>query len=202
LSGVVRTPRSRGFRFVRDVVIVVVLALVASFLIRSYVVRSFFIPSASMQNTLLVGDRVIVYELVPGVMPLQRGDVVVFQDPGGWLTATEGNDLIKRVIGLPGDHVSCCDAAGHLTVNGHAVDEPYAVVQPGQTAVSGPFDVTVPAGHIWVMGDNRYNSADSRVHGPVPESDIVGRAVVITWPVSRWSWLSRHGESWDGVPNN
>jgi signal peptidase I len=143
-----------------------------------------------------------VNELVPHPVALQRGDVVVFQDPGGWLGPGMGDDLIKRVIGLPGDTVSCCDTQGRLQVNGHAVDEPYVLLQSGSDRVSGDdFSETVPAGQIWVMGDNRYDSADSRVHGTVPESDVVGRAFVITWPANRWSLLSRYGDEWDAVPD-
>ncbi|WP_439693724.1 signal peptidase I [Curtobacterium sp. SP.BCo] len=196
-------PRKRpGWKFLRDLVVIVVVALLASFLVKAYLVRSFYIPSASMENTLLIGDRVIVNELVPGVVPLRRGDVVVFQDPGGWLGPGQGDDLIKRVIGLPGDRVSCCDAQGRLSVNGHAVDEPYVVLQAGSDRVSlQDFSVTVPKGQLWVMGDNRYESADSRVHGTVPESDVVGRAFLTTWPVSRWTVLSRYGDEWDGVPD-
>jgi signal peptidase I len=199
----VPAPRRRaGWKFLRDLAIIVVAALLASFLVKSYLVRSFFIPSPSMENTLLIGDRVLVNELVPRVVPVQRGDVVVFQDPGGWLGPAQGEDLIKRVIGLPGDTVSCCDAQGRLSVNGHAVDESYVVLQPGSDRVARTdFSVTVPQGRLWVMGDNRYDSADSRMHGTVPVSDVVGRAFITTWPVSRWSVLSRHGEVWDAVPD-
>lgn len=191
-----------GWRFLRDLVIIVVAALLASFLVKAYLVRSFYIPSASMENTLLIGDRVLVNELVPGVVPVRRGDVAVFQDPGGWLGPGQGDDLIKRVIGLPGDTVSCCDTQGRLSVNGHPVDESYVVLQPGSDRVSlQDFSVTVPTGQLWVMGDNRYESADSRAHGTVPVSDVVGRAFLTTWPVSRWTVLSRHADVWDGVPD-
>jgi signal peptidase I len=191
-----------GVRLLRDIAIIVIAALIASFVVKTYLVRSFYIPSASMENTLLIGDRVIVNELVGGPVAVQRGDVVVFKDPGGWLTPGEGNDLIKRVIGLPGDHVSCCGSTGELSVNGHSVKEPYVVLQPGSDRVSGTdFSVTVPKGELWVMGDNRYDSADSRYHGFVPESDVVGRAFVITWPASRWGLLSRYGDEWNAVPN-
>jgi signal peptidase I len=191
-----------GWKFLRDLVIIVVAALLASFLVKAYLVRSFYIPSASMENTLLIGDRVLVNELVPGVVPVRRGDVVVFQDPGGWLGPGQGDDLIKRVIGLPGDTVSCCDTQGRLSVNGHPVDESYVVLQPGSDRVSlQDFSVTVPTGQLWVMGDNRYESADSRAHGTVPVSDVVGRAFLTTWPVSRWTVLSRHADVWDGVPD-
>lgn len=195
-------PVRSGWRFVRDLAVIVVVALLASFLVKAYLVRAFSIPSGSMERTLLIGDNVLVNELVPGVAPLRRGDVVVFRDPGDWLTSEQGDDLIKRVIGLPGDRVSCCDAQGRLSVNGHAVDEPYVVRPSDVDRVSAEdFDVTVPAGRIWVMGDNRYESADSRSHGTVPTADVVGRAFVVTWPVTRWSVLGRYGEEWDAVPD-
>jgi signal peptidase I len=197
-----RTSGRQGWKFLRDLAIIVVAALLASFLVKTFVVRSFYIPSQSMEHTLLVGDHLLVNELVPGVAPLRRGDVVVFDDPGGWLGPGQGNDLIKRVIGLPGDTVSCCDAQGRLSVNGHPVDEPYVQLPAGTDAVSGTsFRVTVPAGRLWVMGDNRYDSADSRVHGYVRMRDVVGRAFVITWPVDRWAVISRHADSWDAVPD-
>jgi signal peptidase I len=227
--------RNRGAgAFLRDLVVIVVVAVVASFLIKTFLVRSFYIPSESMENTLLVNDRILVDELVPGVIPLQRGDVVVFKDPGGWLESTvpppqgpvataadqllslvglsarDANDhLIKRLIGLPGDHVTCCNALGQMSVNGTPLDEPYVLKQPGTSAVSGtPFDVTVPPNELWVMGDNRYNSKDSRYntdqrdHGFVPVKDVVGRAFVISWPISRWSVLSNYPDTFAGVGKN
>ncbi|MEV7932637.1 signal peptidase I [Curtobacterium sp. NPDC089185] len=195
-------PQRSGWRFVRDLAIIVVVALLASFLVKAYLVRAFSIPSGSMERTLLVGDRILVNELVPGVVPLRRGDVVVFRDPGGWLRADQGDDLVKRVVGLPGDTVSCCDDRGRLSVNGYAVDEPYVVRAPGSDRVAAEdFSVRVPAGRIWVMGDNRYDSADSRVHGTVPSDDVVGRAFVVTWPVDHWSVLGRYADEWDRVPD-
>lgn len=228
-----RRPERGAAGFLRDLVVIVVVAILASFLIKTFLIRSFFIPSESMQDTLQVGDRILVNELVPAVIPLQRGDVVVFTDPGGWLRGDQSvaapsnpvaaagdwvlslvglssqdanNHLVKRVIGLPGDHVVCCNAIGQMTVNGTPLVEPYAVLQPGSSAVSGvSFDTVVPAGTLWVMGDNRYNSDDSRFQtataskGYVPISDVVGRAFVISWPVSHWSWLSDYPSTFGGV---
>ena len=233
-TGAPASTRTRATHFVRDLVVIVVVALLASFLIRTFLIQSFFIPSASMERTLLGDpghhDRILVNRLVPAVIPLARGDVVVFTDPGGWLEGENGtpkaegvvpailsklnplgtdNDdhLVKRVIGLPGDHVACCNPLGQMTVNGAALSEPYAVVPPGLSAVSrDPFDVVVPAGELWVMGDNRYNSSDSRAHqntaskGFVPVSDVTGRAFVVSWPISRWSWLSNYPDTFGGVP--
>ncbi|WP_423924177.1 signal peptidase I [Frigoribacterium sp. 2-23] len=192
-------PRRGGpWRLLRDLVVVVLVALLVSWGVRSFLVRSFYIPSASMEDTLQIGDRIVVNELVPRFADLKRGDIVVFDDPGGWLGyGGQGEqDLVKRVIGLPGDHVSCCDADGHLLVNGTPLDEPYLLLPAGQARASlTDFDVTVPDGALWVMGDNRNHSGDSRAHqtGPyagfVPIDHVVGRAFVITWPIDRWRGL-------------
>lgn len=220
-------PRNGVLRFLRDMVVILLAALLASFLVKTFVIRSFSIPSGSMTNTLQVGDHVVVNELAG----LHRGDVVVFRDADGWLDVpgapervaartptllgrtlstvgfgpdTDGH-LIKRLIGLPGDHVECCDAQGRMSVNGVPLVEPYVLAPEGDPASGVPFDVTVPAGRLWVMGDNRYGSADSRFHQDLPskgfirESDVVGRAVVVTWPVARWSWLDDHPEVFAGV---
>ena len=220
--------------FIRDILIIFVVAVLVSFLIKTFVVRSFYIPSASMENTLQINDRIIVNELEPNLVPIEHGDVVVFRDPGGWLppsvptnqnpiaaawdaelafvglSAPDSNDhLIKRVIGLPGDHVTCCNALGQMSVNGVPLKEPYVLLPPGSQAVSGiTFDVTVPKGSLWVMGDNRYNSADSRYHvndpgkGFVPISNVVGRAFVISWPINRWSWLDNYPDVFRGVEDD
>jgi signal peptidase I len=223
-----------GWLFVRDVVIVLVAAVLISIVVKAFVIRSFYIPSGSMENTLQVQDRIVVDELVPKVIPVQHGDVVVFQDPGGWLTGetavapprptgfagavdwvltvvglstTDSDDhLVKRVIGLPGDHVSCCNAFGQVSVNGIPLSEPYILPealtdQPSQYT----FSVTVPKDSLWVMGDNRGDSRDSRFNldGPtkgfVPYKDVVGRAFVITWPASHWTWLDDYPHVFDGV---
>ncbi|RKR73682.1 signal peptidase I [Frondihabitans australicus] len=227
--------RGGGWRFLRDILIIVLAALLVSFLIKTFLVRSFYIPSVSMQNTLQVNDRILVNELVPRIESIHRGDVIVFTDPGGWLsnsetqtsttssnpvvhavqdaltavglgTADSDNHLVKRVIGLPGDKVACCNAFGQMTVNGVPLDEPYTKLPPGVTRESqNDFSVTVPKGELWVEGDNRYSSADSRYQrdtptkGFVPEADVVGRAFVITWPSSRWSWLSSYPDVFQGT---
>ena len=237
-SGGDRRPRSpkskRGgvLRFLRDVAVILVAAIVISFLIKTFLIRSFYIPSESMEDTLVKNDRIIVNELVPDVTPLERGDVVVFKDPGGWLdsstpvsdpgpvagflewllscvglTAPDSNDhLIKRVIGLPGDEVACCNEFGQMTVNGVPLEETYVKLPPSVTDVSDlTFDITVPEGRIWVMGDNRYNSRDSRYHqedpggGSVPIENVVGRAILITWPVNRWTYLDNYSFVFNGV---
>jgi signal peptidase I len=209
-------PRS----FWKELPLLVGIALVLALLIKTFLVQAFSIPSDSMQDTLQRGDRVLVDKLTPwfGSTP-SRGEVVVFHDPGGWLPenppassnpvvrglqkglsfiglmpSADEKDLIKRVIGVGGDTVQC-KGSGPVTVNGKALIEPY--VFPGNTACTPgmPFKVTVPKGHIWVMGDHRQDSLDSRFHmtqaghGFVPNSDVVGRAIVIAWPINRWDWL-------------
>lgn len=220
--------KGRGaLRFVRDLLLIILAALLISFLIKTFLVRSFYIPSASMQTTLMVHDRILVNELVPDLVPITHGDVVVFADPGGWLTPTgvpepsgldavlgfvglaapDSNDhLIKRVIGLPGDTVTCCNDFGQMLVNGVPLEEPYVTVSPGSTKVSSiDFDVTVPEGHLWVMGDNRDNSRDSRynqdgpTHGFVPIENVVGRAFVVSWPLERWGSLDNYPLVFEGV---
>ena len=212
----------------REVVVVVVTALVLSLLIKTFLVQAFFIPSESMQPTLEVGDRVLVSRLTPGPFELERGDVVVFTDPGGWLdpapepdrTAVgealaevlsfigvlpedSGDHLIKRVVGLPGDTIAA-DGTGALLVNGEPVDERY--VFPGDLPSAEAFSVVVPDDRLWVMGDHRSDSLDSRAHtqleggGTVPVEDVVGRAVLLVWPLERWDWLSEGEDAFRGVP--
>ena len=220
--------RQRGGKtLLRDVIVIFVVALLASVLIKTFLVRSFYIPSGSMEDTLQIDDRVLVNELVPDLVPLQHGDVVVFRDPGQWLppipattvsnpvswilattglaATDDGSHLIKRVIGLPGDTVACCDELGRLTVDGTPVVEPYTRLAPGAPASDQPFSVTVPDHALWVMGDNRDDSADSRAHtgtpthGFVPYSDVVGRAFLITWPLDRWAWIDDYASAFDGA---
>jgi signal peptidase I len=214
-----RARPARARSWWKELPILILIALVLSLLIKTFFVQAFSIPSQSMQNTLQPGDRVLVDKFTPwfGAEP-ERGDVVVFHDPANWLgdepvshpnvvqkalsfvglmpSASE-RDLIKRVIGVAGDTVEC-EGTGPVKVNGKPLDEPY--VYPGDTpctddADGGQFKVTVPAGTIWVMGDNRQDSADSRyhqgdeTHGFVPVSDVVGRAFVVAWPVNHWSTL-------------
>lgn len=203
----------------KEIAIVVIGALIASTLLRLFVAQMFVIPSGSMENTLLIRDRVMVQK----VAGWSRGDVVVFRDTQGWLAEPEeetdplrrtlifiglapdesSNHLIKRVIGLPGDHVKCCDAQGRITVNGQALDEgTYLYATNGQTVApsSFTFDVVVPKDRIWVMGDHRDNSQDSRCHlsegtdgiaAFVPKADVVGSAIAVVYPFDRWRTLPR-----------
>ena len=232
-----RRRKSRGVKlFVRDIILIFVAAIIISIGIKAFLIRSFYIPSGSMEDTLQIDDRIIVNELVPKVVPVHHGDVVVFKDPGGWLpenppstepngfvgavdwvlsvvglSAPDSNDhLIKRVIGLPGDKVSCCNAFGQMSVNGIPLDESaYLKLPAGVTKVSGnDFSITVPKNGLWVMGDNRYDSRDSRFNldtpskGFVPMDDVVGRAFVISWPASHWTYLDNYPGVFSGVDGN
>ncbi|KQV07710.1 signal peptidase I [Leifsonia sp. Root112D2] len=226
-----RRKRQRSLKlFLRDILIIFVVAVLVSFLIKTFLIRSFYIPSGSMENTLQINDRIVVNELEPNLVPISHGDVVVFRDPGGWLppkvttpqnplaaavdwalsvvglSASDSDDhLIKRVIGLPGDHVTCCNTLGQLSVNGVPIKEPYILLPAGETNASHPFDVVVPKGDLWVLGDNRWRSQDSSLNqglpgkGFVPITDVVGRAVLISWPVSRWSVLDDYPGVFAGV---
>ncbi|MFF2569215.1 signal peptidase I [Streptomyces sp. NPDC058084] len=204
-------PRS----FWKELPLLIGIALVLALLIKTFLVQAFSIPSDSMMNTLQRGDRVLVDKLTPwfGSEP-ERGEVVVFHDPGGWLEdgktpepnvvqkvlsfiglmpSAEEKDLIKRVIAVGGDTVSCKEG-GKVVVNGKELDETY--LYPGSVPCDPAFGpVKVPKDRIWVMGDNRQNSLDSRFHmelaggGTVSNDEVVGRAVVIAWPVTRWATL-------------
>ena len=193
--------------------VIIVAALVLTILIKAFLVQVFSIPSASMQNTLQPGDRILVNRLVYHLRDITRGDVVVFSGDGSWgpepppppsnqvarvwddITglvgvSVPGTDYVKRVIGIPGDHVVCCDAQGRVTVNGVPLTE-QSYIYPGDAPSMEKFSATVPPGRLFVLGDHRSDSADSRFHtsdsgnGTIPENEVVGRAFVIIWPPSR-----------------
>ncbi len=216
----------------QEMPLLLVVAFCVAVLIRSFLMQAFFIPSSSMEQTLLVGDRVLVNKILYDVRPPARGEVVVFrgtdrwapenfgEEPGGMLDRigdTLGDlvgvsrpgekDFIKRVIGLPGDRVECCDGQGRVMVNGVGIDEPYIDVNssldvPPAANVCGSrrfTEVVVPEDHLFVMGDNRAVSQDSRCQGTVPIENVIGRAFFIVWPTDRWDTLSVP-ETFDNVP--
>jgi signal peptidase I len=211
--------KKKGRSFWRELPVLVVVALILTLVIKTYAVQAFYIPSGSMQNTLAISDRVLVNKLVYDVRSVHRGDIVVFSGNGSWNPSsppqstnffakfgnsvasmfglTQGqNDYIKRVIGVPGDQVACCDAQGRVTVNGVPLNE-QSYLYPGNAPSETRFGpITVPAGHLWVMGDHRDVSYDSRGHlgdpggGTIPESAVAGRAFVVIWPLSQLTVLS------------
>ena len=224
-------PRSRGRRKSRsawvELPVLVIVALIIALVIKTFVVQPFFIPSSSMENTLLIGDKVLVNKLVYHFRSIEPGDIIVFNGVGSWDPAPAPakpasnpaeraydatlrplfrsvaglfgtpigqTDYIKRVIGVPGDHVVCCNAQGLVTVNGVALHES-SYLYPGAAPSLIHFNHVVPPGRLWVMGDNRQISDDSRMRqtdpyfGTIPESQVVGRAFLIVWPPSRWRIL-------------
>ncbi|TVZ06436.1 signal peptidase I [Trebonia kvetii] len=204
--------------FWRELPVLIVAALVLAFLVKTFAFQAFVIPTGSMQNTLAIGDRVLVNKIVYHLRSIHRGDIVVFDGSTSWdagqprpsqnlfskaVSEFEGlfgvsadnSVYIKRVIGLPGDHVQCCNAGGQLAVNGVTLSEG-DYLYPGNTPSDQQFNITVPAGQLWVMGDHRAISDDSRGHpgspggGSIPESSVIGRAFVIVWPPGQWGFLN------------
>jgi signal peptidase I len=203
--------------FWRELPILVAVALLLAVVIKTFAIQAFWIPSGSMENTLEINDRVLVNKIVYHIRDIHRGDIVVFNGDGSWDPGTipangnifqqfadgfasmfgfghPGDILIKRVIGIPGDRVACCDAQGRITVNSVPLIE-QSYLYPGSAPSLSRFNIVVPQGRLWVMGDNRLYSADSRDHmgdpggGTVPESAVIGRAFIIIWPLSRWRIL-------------
>lgn len=206
----------------KEILITVAVVLIISFLLKTFLFRLFYIPSGSMENTLQLQDKIGVNAAEPWLGPLERGDVVVFEDTQGWLPPVETASnpvrqalefvglapdrsqqyLIKRVIGVEGDTVTCCSADGRITVNGVAIDEPY--VHEGDSPSDIPFEVTVPEDSYFVLGDHRSASADSRYHLEtgtefVSHDDVVGSGFAILWPADRWSGISSYPDTFAPV---
>jgi signal peptidase I len=201
----------RRSSFWRELPILLGVAILVAVLVRAFVLQTFYIPSPSMEHTLNVLDRVLVNKLVYDFRDPRRGEIIVFKAPTLWQNGAEGEDFIKRIIGTPGDRVICCDADERLTINGKSIDEPFIYRDADgnqDPAADKDFDITVPAGRLWVMGDHRAQSGDSLEHweetgditkSTIPESSIVGRAFTVFWPVGRATWLSVPKE-FDGIP--
>jgi signal peptidase I len=211
--------RNKG-SLLKELPILIVLALVVSLFIKSFLVQFFYIPSGSMENTLQVQDRVAVNKVPFISNTINRGDIVVFRDPNNWLPENLDSSsnsfvskaksllvtvgvlpnpakqyLVKRVVGVAGDRVICCTKGEKLSVNGKEVREPY--IYGGDLPSDMKFDVTVPEGKLWVMGDHRGASADSRYHqddinnGFVPLETVSGRVVAVIWPFKNITYVSK-----------
>jgi signal peptidase I len=212
-----QSPRPAGGgtgRWLRETGIIIISALILSALVRAFLVQAFYVPSASMEDTLLVGDRIIASKITKTLSGVSRGEVVVFKDPGGWLDLPKpqpgglrgamrtgltfigllpsdtGQDLVKRAVAVAGDRIACCDVNGHIVLNGVPLVEDYVKGPTDQVE----FDVVVPPKSIFVMGDNRGDSRDSRFHldvnnGAVPVDNAVGRVVLVLWPLNRLATL-------------
>jgi signal peptidase I len=199
----------------QETILLLVIALGLAIVIKALFVQAFYIPSPSMEPQFVKNDRILVQKVSYWRGGPSRGDIVVFEDPGGWLAPTDtgsgsgfkrvmeviglypaGGHLVKRVIGVGGDEVKCCDTQGRITVNGTPLTETSYL--PKNTVPSlDKFDVKVPKGYLWVMGDNRGDSADSRAHmgdpggGFVKDDLVVGRVFALVWPAKRAELIHR-----------
>ena len=196
-----------------ELILLVVTALVVSVLVKTFFVQMFFVPSGSMEPLFVTNDRILVQKVSYWNDDVRRGDVVVFRDPGGWLGPgpalsplqkamstiglyPAGGHLVKRVVAVGGDEVKCCDSQGRVTVNGAVLDEK-SYLRNGVVPSDRRFDVSVPKGRLWVMGDNRANSEDSRFHqelkgrGTIPTASVVGKVWAVVWPLDRLDFVDR-----------
>jgi signal peptidase I len=207
----------------QETILLLLIALVLAIVIKAFFVQAFYIPSPSMEPQFIKNDRILVQKVSYWRGGPARGDIIVFKDPGGWLNAEDtashsgvkkvmetiglypaGGHLVKRVIGVGGDHVVCCDSQGRVTINGAPLTEPYL---PKDTAPSlTKFDQTVPKGYLWMMGDNRSDSCDSRCHtgGPgggfVADDLVVGKVFALVWPAKRAELIHRP-KSFSSIPD-
>jgi|RhiMethySRZTD1v2_1073278.scaffolds.fasta_scaffold573661_2 signal peptidase I len=215
-------PRRRQLPWWQELIALLATAFILALLVKTFFLQAFYIPSASMEPTLMTNDKILVEKVSYWNGDIHRGDIVVFDDPGGWLDQADeahannfiqrgleivglyptGGHLVKRVIGIGGDTVSCASPNARLKVNGVPLDETYLPKTTRPCAAAAgmagrSFSVTVPADHLWVMGDNRANSADSTAHldqpggGAVPADDVVGKVWAIVWPANRAGFIHR-----------
>ncbi len=211
-----RRHRRKQLPLWQEVVVLLALALVLAIVVKAFFIQAFFVPSVSMEPTFLIQDRILVEKWSYWSGDVQRGDIVVFDDPGGWLAPSQskqpsnvvqkgleafglyptGGHLVKRVIGVGGDEVKCCDAKGRVTVNDVPLNEQDYLMDGVRPSIQS-FDVNVPEGTLWVMGDNRPQSGDSRLHmgsaggGFVPVDSVVGKVWAIVWPLGHTEILDR-----------
>ena len=207
------TTEKRQLPVWQESILLIVTAVVLAVIVKTFFVQAFYIPSASMEPEMQIDDKLLVQKVSYWTGDPKRGDIIVFDDPGGWLGSAEsagpgnivqrsleviglypsGGHLIKRVVGVGGDTVSCCDEEGRLQVNGESIDEPY--LADAEANADRTFEVEVPNGYLWVQGDNRGNSSDSRYHlgdpggGFIREDDVVGKAWLRVWPFSRFGFI-------------
>ncbi|WP_246065046.1 MULTISPECIES: signal peptidase I [Aeromicrobium] len=207
------TTEKRQLPVWQESILLIVTAVVLAVIVKTFFVQAFYIPSASMEPEMQIDDKLLVQKVSYWTGDPKRGDIIVFDDPGGWLGSAEsagpgnivqrsleviglypsGGHLIKRVVGVGGDTVSCCDDEGRLQVNGESIDEPY--LADAEANADRTFEVEVPEGYLWVQGDNRGNSSDSRYHlgdpggGFIREDDVVGKAWLRVWPFSRFGFI-------------
>lgn len=207
------TTEKRQLPVWQESILLIVTAVVLAVIVKTFFVQAFYIPSASMEPEMQIDDKLLVQKVSYWAGDPQRGDIIVFDDPGGWLGSAEasgpgnivqrsleviglypsGGHLIKRVVGVGGDTVSCCDEEGRLQVNGESIDEPY--LADADANADRTFEVEVPDGYLWVQGDNRGNSSDSRYHlgdpggGFIREDDVVGKAWLRVWPFGRFGFI-------------
>lgn len=204
---------TRRSSFWRELPLLLGIAIVVAILVRLFLLQTFYIPSGSMEHTLQVNDRVLANKAVYHFREPARGEIVVFEAPEHWRSNPNDKDFIKRVIAVGGDTVACCDAAGRLVINGHALHEPYLYTNAdgvADAAAPSQFEVEVPAGRLWVLGDHRSWSGDSMDHyrssgedvtaATISVDAVIGRAFVRFWPVGRVGTLSVP-DVFDAVPN-
>ena len=196
--------------FWKETAILLTVAIVVAVVVKAFVVQTFYIPSGSMEHTLNIDDRVLVNKLVYDFRDPHRGEIVVFEAPDEWRSIPNEEDFIKRVIGVGGDHVVCCDA-GRITINGKALDETYLFRDGNGVADSASrdsFDIVVPDGRLWVMGDHRSESGDSRelytrtgdvTRSTIPIDAVIGKAFLLFWPLGRADWLTVP-DTFDDIP--
>lgn len=209
-------PGNKKGSFWRELPVLLAIAVVVALLVRTFALQSFWIPSGSMENTLQRGDRVLVNKLVYDFRDPERGEVVVFKAPRSWRGRPGDEDFIKRVIAIGGDRVSYDAGDGRIAVNGHSIDESsYIYTNPdtGKQDLASKdgyeFEVTVPKGRMWVMGDHRGSSGDSRENyirgggdvrrATIPVDAVVGKAFLLMWPAAHWDWLTIP-DTYDAVP--
>ena len=218
-------PEKRSLPLWQEVLLLLVTALALAVVVKTLFVQAFYIPSGSMETTLDKDDRILVQKVTYWAGDVERGDIVVFDDPGGWLGPAEsreasnvlqrglsliglyptGGHLVKRVIAVGGDHIMCCDQQGRIEINGEPLEETY--LRDGIKPSLTPFDQRVPEGSLWVMGDNRGDSSDSRAHlgaprgGFVSTDDVVGRVWTVVWPSSRIQVVDGVDEVFENVPD-